>query len=991
MKNFFSVAFFLALISFSCANNSTDLIVDEIAIRVKNSSREFSFTNKRYSQFYGLTNSQFNDGWQGLTYKEQRLFNDYKIFVDDKELIRSESEAIVYPYKIVREFKNGISEEFFIPDNYEAVFIRLVNCKGRKIRIEFVGNGIEGEYIKEGDVYLRNISNIIPGEFLFVASDLRISNLFSKEKLVLEFNDNDKDYITLSLGIKSKEVTSSELPKKYDLLINEKKIRLDKLLNENYVKTNDDEFNKAFLWAIVSLDALVTEQNSKGIFAGLPWFNNYWGRDTFISLPGATFLLGNYKDAKDILLSFAKYQDTNTNSSFYGRIPNRITLNETIYNTVDGTPWFIIQAYNFYKCTGDIQFVKDIYPSIKTAFKGAMKNYVDNKGFLTHKDAETWMDAVGDKGPWSPRGNRANDIQALWYLQLKYSSAFADLLKDFEFSEEVDKQIVLLETNFEKYFLNDSKNLIFDRLTVEGEQDSSVRPNQFFVLNTAYLISDYKIKLAILENAMKKLVTNYGVLSLAYDDLNFHPFHKHPPFYVKDAAYHNGIIWTWNSGPVIEALCNFDLQNIAYQLTSELTNQILYQGAVGTMSELTDALPKPNSKEVELSGTFSQAWSLAEYIRNVYNNYLGAKPDAPNNTLYLIPSIPSKWKEVEFRQRIGNNSVKIKYINNNEKICVHIAADRINDSLDIGVSLLNKAGANYQLKTNVKKGNSLIVEIPAYSTNKKDLSVLINGKPTSYGFDFYLDKIDNSKLYEKIDFAKPTISENLKSLKGPGYDLLSNAQIKDVGGVYNLIFAGQDELDDENFTYPTNPNFVKGILDISEAEIKENENNYLFSLKFKELNNPGWHNEYGFQLTLAAICICEKGYKNRIIGLSSGYVLPEGIGIKNLIIVGGGVEIKDSDGNIKAAYIPIPSDISNPLGNTKTKMVEFTIPKKYIGKINENSEILILVGAQDDHGGAGIGEFRQVDKIASEWSGGHKGELSKSGTRVYDIMKLKKQ
>jgi carbohydrate-binding DOMON domain-containing protein len=44
----------------------------------------------------------------------------------------------------------------------------------------------------------------------------------------------------------------------------------------------------------------------------------------------------------------------------------------------------------------------------------------------------------------------------------------------------------------------------------------------------------------------------------------------------------------------------------------------------------------------------------------------------------------------------------------------------------------------------------------------------------------------------------------------------------------------------------------------------------------------------------------------------------------------------------------------------------------------------VLVGAQDDHGGAGIGEFRNVNADAGEWSGG--GKKSVSDPNVYDVL-----
>ncbi|MEK9138829.1 MAG: amylo-alpha-1,6-glucosidase, partial [Bacteroidota bacterium] len=197
--------------------------------------------------------------------------------------------------------------------------------------------------------------------------------------------------------------------------------RMEKLLNDSWVETENKRFDKALCWAKLSLDALIMNQVTKGIFAGLPWFNNYWGRDTFISLPGATLVTGRFAEAKGILRSFARYQQTDTASEDYGRIPNIVTTTTKAYNTADGTPRFVMMAREYVERSGDSSFIDEIYDVIQRATDGTLTRHCDSLGFLTHADAETWMDAVGPEGPWSPRGNRANDIQALWAGQLESS------------------------------------------------------------------------------------------------------------------------------------------------------------------------------------------------------------------------------------------------------------------------------------------------------------------------------------------------------------------------------------------------------------------------------------------------------------------------------------------------------------------------------------------------------------------------------------------
>jgi predicted glycogen debranching enzyme len=196
------------------------------------------------------------------------------------------------------------------------------------------------------------------------------------------------------------------------------------------IRTDHREFDKALAWARLSLQALMMNQTGRGIFAGLPWFNNYWGRDTFIALPGATLVTGAFAEAREIIRSFSAFQQRDSASSDYGRIPNIVTTTDTAFNTADGTPRFVIMAREYVERSGDDAFLLEAYPVVLRSIEGTLRYHTDALGFLTHADAETWMDAVGPSGPWSPRGNRANDIQALWAQQLEAGIWFATRLGD---------------------------------------------------------------------------------------------------------------------------------------------------------------------------------------------------------------------------------------------------------------------------------------------------------------------------------------------------------------------------------------------------------------------------------------------------------------------------------------------------------------------------------------------------------------------------------
>ena len=78
-------------------------------------------------------------------------------------------------------------------------------------------------------------------------------------------------------------------------LLKVRKDRINSLITEyNPVKSNIPELDKALDWITITMDELITCQQGNGIYAGLPWFNEYWGRDMFISMPGACLVTGQF-------------------------------------------------------------------------------------------------------------------------------------------------------------------------------------------------------------------------------------------------------------------------------------------------------------------------------------------------------------------------------------------------------------------------------------------------------------------------------------------------------------------------------------------------------------------------------------------------------------------------------------------------------------------------------------------------------------------------
>jgi len=460
------------------------------------------------------------------------------------------------------------------------------------------------------------------------------------------------------------------------------------ILSSMDIATGNDEFDKALRWAAFSGWSLVTREYGLGIWAGLPWFRDNWGRDTFIALPGILLVTGHFAEAREIIRTFANRQNTDPTSPDFGRIPNRWrSPDDVIFNTADGTLWFIREVWEYVQYTGDTAFALEMKPFLDRALTADITRS-DEHGFLQHGDADTWMDArIRGKEAWSPRGDRAVEIQALFYTALLCGARIAELAGDFGHAAHYREAASKLRSSFLHYFWRPEANRLADRLYSHSEEaDLRVRPNGCIALAASAILPEeqallpIEIEAVVLADCVSRLVYPYGVASLWQEDPLFHGRHDGSPLYHKDAAYHNGTIWGWNAGPVIQELLKFGQISLAQSLAAELARQILHDGAAGTMSENLDAMPGPDGKPVP-SGAYSQAWSVSEFVRTAFQSFLGFMPRLADGELIAAP-YPGFSGTVKF----GTDQQ------------LYIAASRGNSIFEYQIEWLGEIGADSSLE-----------------------------------------------------------------------------------------------------------------------------------------------------------------------------------------------------------------------------------------------------------------------------------------------------
>jgi len=589
--------------------------------------------------FEGFTHS--HETGAGYVFKSGTVFHNYMSYLDGVRNERAAGREQVLPFGHRVAYANGATEELALLSKKHALALRVTGARPALLAIQPLLKTAGAVTLADGVV------SVAPGKGATQFMALAGSQPFVLEDgLLLRASAPTASFtVVAAFGASANEAIERARTLAAGDPIGDERRATHAALTASYLTTSDSEYNKALNWAKAASRLFVVDEYGAGIWAGLPWFRENWGRDTFIALPGTLLVSGQFADARAVLANFARFQNLRTpRDQDYGRIPNRVSPDEIIYNTVDGTPWMLREAYEYIRYTGDRAFAAEMYKLAVPYFEGAIAHYVDADGLLKHAASDTWMDARVENPthqPWSDRGARANDIQALWYTALNTGAWLAEQAGDAARARKWRALAAKAQASFLRLFWDGAT--MADRLREDGSRDTKVRPNQLMLATIPF--DDFvpgAVQASVTKNAVSQLLYPYGIASLSQDDPTFHPRHENPAFHHKDAAYHNGTIWGWNAGFTVTALNRFGYQDLAWQLTQNLGQQILGLGTLGNMSENLDALPHENGR-LKPSGTFAQSWSVAEYARNGYQDYVGFRPDLPADTLAFEPAIPSQW------------------------------------------------------------------------------------------------------------------------------------------------------------------------------------------------------------------------------------------------------------------------------------------------------------------------------------------------------------
>ncbi len=350
------------------------------------------------------------------------------------------------------------------------------------------------------------------------------------------------------------------------------------------------------------------------VVAGYHWFTD-WGRDTMIALEGLTLATGRHQTAHFILHTFASYVRD-------GLIPNLFPegSQQGLYHTADATLWFFHALDRYLAYTSDRETLRLLLPTLERIIEAHVRGThfgigVDPADGLLRQGQEgfalTWMDALCDGWVVTPRRGKAVEINALWFNALTLMAAWVGAEREAGAAARYHDMAETCKRSFNDKFWNESKGYLMDVVDAwDSASSDALRPNQLFAISLPHPVLDPARWRSVVDIVTEKLLTPVGLRSLAPDHPDFKPTY-HGDLRTRDAAYHQGTVWSWLMGPFIDAWLKVYPEATAQARSSLATlRDHLGSACIGSVSEIFDAgspyLPR---------GCIAQAWGVAEFLR----------------------------------------------------------------------------------------------------------------------------------------------------------------------------------------------------------------------------------------------------------------------------------------------------------------------------------------------------------------------------------------
>ena len=407
----------------------------------------------------------------------------------------------------------------------------------------------------------------------------------------------------------------------------------------------DPRLDLALEWAKVNLDeqTVCNPDLGCGLVAGFgpsgeslrPGFGWFFGGDAAIN-SFAMSLVGQGAGVAEGLRFLAKYQRPD------GKIPHEISQSAAripwftdfpyAYYHADTTPYWLVALWRYWRATGDLGFVREMWPAAAKAWAFCRAADTDGDGLMENTAAGLGAIEVGAIG---------EDIHEDVYLAAvgaKAAEAVAEMARaqgESALALQADKvRAQAVRTLDERYWLEAAGHHAFGILRSGRTNDTlTVWPATAVALG---VLEGPRAQRTMAALASHRITADWGARMLSRDSPLYDPTH-----------YNMGAVWPFVTGFVAWGHYNEGRSYAGYPLLDALA-RLGFDFARGRHPELlSGAYYRPLDTAVP-----QQFFATSMLVTPLVAGLLGFEPDAPHGRARLAPAFPPQWDRLEVK-RLG--------------------------------------------------------------------------------------------------------------------------------------------------------------------------------------------------------------------------------------------------------------------------------------------------------------------------------------------------
>ena len=458
-----------------------------------------------------------------------------------------------------------------------------------------------------------------------------------------------------------------ESPEQYYL----ENVRHYQNLQENtlQIQTPEPKLDLAFHWAKVAFDNLIVDNPNlgKGLVAGLgasgssgrPGFGWFFGGDAYIN--SFSFMsYGAHENVREILKFTQNWQrDDGKMSHELSQAEGYIDWwNDYHYGYIHGdtTPYYITAMYDYMQKSGDVDFIKESWGSLKKAYTWCLSTDANNDGLMDNKKA-----GLGALEYGALTGIETDIyLAAVWIRAAMGMQQMALAADDTTLGRAAAQDFILAQKAFEEKFWDKDSQFYVYAFNTEGKHVKEISPWNAVGLMWK-LGTPERSQISLERICSSELTTDWGIRSISNKSPYFQPLN-----------YNYGAVWPFLTSWVTTALYKHSMPLQGYTLLLA-TAQHTFDNALGSITEVFSGSQNVWPQEAVSHQGFSTAGVTLPLVRGL----MGLEGDAINKFLFFSPHFPADWENVKINNyKIGNASFSIDYKKSPGKISVNIQSEK---------------------------------------------------------------------------------------------------------------------------------------------------------------------------------------------------------------------------------------------------------------------------------------------------------------------------